>query len=232
MSFPFKIVDLSHTLTPSMPTWNGSCGFNYDIKLDYEGCLTSVKFRVQQLKLHAGIGTHIDAPAHCVPGGISVADLDLNTLIAPCVVIDISDRAHADYILSPADIELFESAHGAIPPECFVIIHTGWERFWDDSKQYRNDMRFPSISKEAAEILMARNIVGVGIDTLSPDLPTSNYPVHQLLLGSGKYIIENIKGANQLPPTGSYTFALPIKVQEGAEAPIRLVGLICKQILL
>lgn len=26
------------------------------------------EFRVQQFKMHAGIRTHMDAPAHCIPG--------------------------------------------------------------------------------------------------------------------------------------------------------------------
>ncbi len=56
------------------------------------------------------------------------------------------------------------------------------------------------------------------------DREEDGFPVHQLLLNSGKYIIENIANCNKLPPTGASIIALPIKVKNGTEAPIRLVG--------
>ena len=64
------------------------------------------------------------------------------------------------------------------------------------------------------------------IDTLSPDLPSSGFPVHKHVLGAGKYIVENIANASKLPPVGSITLAMPIKVAGLTEAPIRLIGLL------
>lgn len=82
------------------------------------------------------------------------------------------------------------------------------------------------MQKEAAHFLLSRKIVGLGIDTLSPDRPDNGYPVHAALLGAGKYIIENIANADSLPSVGSFILALPIKIKEGTEAPIRLIALI------
>lgn len=71
MPFPFTLVDLTHTLAPDIPSWSGTCGFRHEVKLDYADCKEdtpfSVKFRVQQIKMHAGIGTHMDAPAPAFP---------------------------------------------------------------------------------------------------------------------------------------------------------------------
>ena len=69
MKFPYKAVDLTHTISSDAPTWEGDCGFSHDIMLDYASCTTPVKFRVQTINMVAGLGTHIDAPAHCIPGG-------------------------------------------------------------------------------------------------------------------------------------------------------------------
>ncbi len=66
----------------------------------------------------------------------------------------------------------------------------------------------------------------VGIDTLSPDNPKNDFPVHKLILEAGKYIIENVANTNLLPTNGSIICALPIKIKEGTEAPIRLVAMI------
>ncbi len=226
MTFPFSLIDLTHALVPEMPSWNGSCGFSHEIKLDYKDCSTDVKFRVQQIKMHAGIGTHIDAPSHCIPGGKNVEELDLSQLCASCVVLDISHKANEHYSLSVQDIQDFEHRHGSIAPHTFVIVFTGWERFWNLPKLYHNNHKFPSVSQEAAAFLLDRHIAGLGIDTLSPDRPSDGFPVHQLILGAGKYIVENIANAQKLPPKGAYSLALPLKITHGTEAPLRLVGLL------
>jgi kynurenine formamidase len=70
MTFPYKLIDLTHVLDSTIPTWNGGCGFNHDVHIDYADCEAQDKFRVMKVKMHAGIGTHMDAPSHCIPGGI------------------------------------------------------------------------------------------------------------------------------------------------------------------
>ena len=44
--FPYKLIDLTHTLSEKTPSWDGGCGFNHDIKLDYDECNSAIKFRV------------------------------------------------------------------------------------------------------------------------------------------------------------------------------------------
>ena len=226
MKFPYKIIDLTHALTSTIPTWNGSCGFEHHIKRDYKDCDTEVKFRVQQLKMHAGIGTHMDSPAHIIKGGKTIEQLDLNNLIAPCYVIDVSDKANDSFSVSENDIIEFEKKHGSIKKNSFVIIHTGWSQYWEEPSKYHNGHLFPSVDGQAAKLLLKRNIAGLGIDTLSPDRPKDGFPVHQHLLGNDKYIVENIANAQLLPAVGSYTLALPIKASGATEAPIRLIGLL------
>lgn len=227
MNLPFKIFDLTHTFSPTSPSWDGDCGFQHKLKADYcDFPDDNVKFRTQAITINAGVGTHMDAPAHCTPGGKCIADLSLNDLVTACVVIDISHLAHERYSLSQEDIKTFEAQYGNIPQNSFVIVHTGWERFWDKPTKYRNEHVFPSVSKNAAELLLERNIAGLGIDTMSPDRPEEEFIVHQILLGSGKYIVENIANAKHLPATGSYSFALPMKGIDLTEAPIRLLGMI------
>lgn len=185
-----------------------------------------MQFSVQKLSMHAGIGTHLDAPAHCMPLGATVDTLKLENLIAPCVVIDISARAEAEYRLSVEDIEDFEKKYGLIPLGSCILIYTGGDRYWSQPERYRNDHVFPSVSKEAAELLLRRAVVGLGIDTLSPDKPTDDFMVHAILLGAGKYLIENATNLNRLPATGSTLLALPLKTYNTTEAPIRLVALV------
>ncbi|MBS0624852.1 MAG: cyclase family protein [Verrucomicrobia bacterium] len=221
----FKFVELTHLLTPEVPTWNGSCGFCMEVKGDYDKM-----FRVQQIKMHAGVGTHMDAPSHCIPGADSIGDIPLEKLVVPACVIDVSAKAGADYEVSVEDVEEYEKRHGRLPSGSLVIAHTGWGRFWSDREAYRNvdaegQMHFPAFSGEAAEFLLTRDIAGIAIDTLSPDCLDLNYPVHKAILGAGKYIIENIANCSQIPASGSYVIALPLRIEGATEAPVRIVGI-------
>ncbi|MFW2569794.1 cyclase family protein [Legionella sp. 29fVS95] len=229
MNFPYSIIDLTHGLTSDCPSWDKTCGFQYHNVIDYQDCDTGLPFRVQHLIMHAGIGTHIDAPAHCIEGGKSVAELDLNDLLAPAVVIDVSQKINADYKVLVEDVMNFESRYGKIETHSFVIIYTGWDQYWLEPEKYHNNYNYPFLAQEAAELLLEREIVGLGIDTLSPDRPGAGYPVHQLFLGAGKYLIENVANAVKLPAVGSYILALPLKLLQGTEAPLRLVALINKE---
>ena len=222
----FRVVELTHLLSPEVPTWNGSCGFCLEIKKDYDRM-----FRVQQMKMHAGVGTHMDAPSHRIEGGGSIADIALEELIVPACVIDVSKQADADYEISVEDIERYEEEYGKIPPRALVIGYTGWSRFWSDSDAYRNvdskgRMHFPAFSGRAAQFLLEREIAGIAIDTLSPDCLDPEFSVHKAILGAGKYIIENIADCSKVPPRGSYVIALPLRAENATESPVRIVCLI------
>lgn len=226
----FKTVDLTQPLYANAPTWDGSCGYCLTVEKDYDKT-----FRVQHIKMHAGVGTHIDAPSHLIQGGLSITEIPFEQLITPLCIIDVSDRARADYEVSVEDIKQYEETYGIIPQGSLVVANTGWNRFWLDPIKYRNldangRMHFPAFSAKAAEFLLKRSIAGVAIDTLSPDCLDDHFPVHQLILGSGKYIIENIGDCSQVPSAGAYAIALPLRIETGTESPMRILGLISKNL--
>lgn len=220
----YRMIDLTHPLNSNAPSWSGDCGFRHKVIVDYpEAC------RVHWMELNAGAGTHMDAPLHFIPGAKSVADIPIEELIAEVCLIDVSTKAHADYYISAADITEFEKTHGKIKADSFVIGYTGWDRFWHDRNQFRNpdaggQMHFPGFSKESAELLLERKIKGLGIDSLSPDCLDLSFPVHHLFLGAGKYLVENLANCSKLPPIGASILILPIKIEEGTEAPVRALA--------
>lgn len=225
----FKWIDLTHPITEKMPSWEKDCGFQHTTLLNYDECATECQFLVQKIQMPAGIGTHLDAPSHCFPNGQSIKEIPLNSLISPCIIIDVSDVADANYSVDMAAIEKFERDFGKINKSSFVIFYTGWDRFWSSPDKYHNNYQFPSITKHVAECLVSRDIAGIGIDTLSPDRPNSDFPVHNVLLGAGKYIVENIANAREMPSYGGYIFVMPIPIENGSEAPIRLLGMVPNQ---
>lgn len=228
MMFHYKLIDLTHVLHNAIPTWDGECGFYHDLHIDYKDCNGQDKFRVMKMRMHAGIGTHMDAPSHCILNGKCIHDFDVNELCMPCVVIDVSNKSHERYSVSVEDIIVFESRYGLIVKNSCVMIKTGWDKFWNNPEKYRNNHLFPSVSIEAANLLLERGVMALGIDTLSPDRPEDGFNVHRIFLGAGKLLLENVANLDNMPAVGSYVMALPLNVQDGTEAPIRLVGLIDK----
>ena len=75
-------------------------------------------------------------------------------------------------------------------------------------------------------MLLERDIAGLGIDTLSADAGTSDFPVHRAVLEAGKYLVENVANVGELPPVGAKAFVLPIKIKDGTEAAVRLIATI------
>src|ERR1700722_1294447 len=114
-----SFIDLTHPLLPSIPHWGRGCGFKHTIISDYKDCKSSTKFRAQSIEMFAGIGTHIDAPIHCIPNATDIANLALDQLISPCVVIDVSSKANEKYSVKADDIRDFEAQHGTISKNSF-----------------------------------------------------------------------------------------------------------------
>lgn len=212
-----KLIDLTHEISPDIPTWTGGCGFKADIKMDYPEGL-----RVQKLHMHAGIGTHMDAPSHFYEQGQSLSDLDLTKFIVPLVVITKNLKEGEFFELE--DVENFLLENGPLEPGSFVAFCSGWFKKFSDKDAYRAHLRFPGVRKEAVEHLLNEEICGIGIDTLSPDGCDPTHPVHHLLLPKGLYIIENLTQLDQVPSKGSYLIALPLKIKGGTEGPVRAIA--------
>lgn len=219
-----KIIDLTHVLHKDVPNWDGDCGFNINIGVDYKDCKEPDLFRVQKIEMRAGTGTHMDAPAHCIPESNTIDELEMENLVTDLVVIKILE-VDENYKIMPEVIKKFEKEYGEIKKNSFIIFHTGWSKYWEDKKKYRNNLKFPSVHESTAKVLLDRDVAGIGIDTLSPDSENS-FPVHRIILGGGKYIVENIANLDEVPSVGAKILVMPLKIKGGTESPIRLVALI------
>lgn len=219
-----KIVNLSHTLTPNSPTWSGKEAFTETRLYDYQSCTTATKFRVQNFCLDGGTGTHIDAPAHCIPGGRTVDLLEMNELIAPCFVIDATQYATANGLINVTAVQDFEKKHTAQFQNCIVFFMTNWSTRWQNPEEYRNNLEYPALCAKTAAYLIERKVLGIGIDTLGPDRPGDRFPVHEIVLGANRYLIENITNLDQLPPTGATVIVMPLSIAGATEAPTQIIG--------
>ena len=68
-----------------------------------------------------------------------------------------------------------------------------------------------------------RDIAGVGVDTPSLDPgKETQFLAHQILLGAGKWGIENVANMDRLPPSGYTIFNMVFKLYDGSGAPTRV----------
>ncbi len=185
-------------------------------------------------------GTHLDAPAHFAEGRHTTDQVPLSRLIGAAVVVDVSAQTagNPDYLISVADLEAFEAAHGPIPDGAIVLFRTGWGTYWPDPVRYLGTDRrgpdavpllhFPGIDSSAARWLAdERSISAVGIDTPSIDYGQSTtFDTHRILYAENIPGFENVANLDRVPDTGAYVIALPMKIEGGSGGPLRIVALV------
>lgn len=231
-----KLVDLSYSFDEKTVYWPNAEGFRHR-KDAWAVGTGGFWYAAGEFTSAEHGGTHIDSPIHFAEGKQTLDQIPVSKLIAPVVVIDVAAKAAQDhdYRASRSDLEVFEQQHRAIPAGSIVVFRTGWGKFWPDRKQYLGsdvkgdtaNLHFPGIARDAAELLVQRNVAGVGIDTASMDHgPSADFIVHQVLTRANIYGIENIANAEKLPITGATLIALPMKIAEGTGGPARVVALL------
>lgn len=183
-------------------------------------------------------GTHLDAPIHFYEGGQTVDEIEIDQLTGYAVVIDVTEPVaeNRDYQIQSSDITAWEEEHGVIPDGSIILFKTGMASYWPDAETYLGtanrgeealaELSFPGIHPNAAQwIADNRNVKAVGLDTASLDYGQSElYETHQILFEHGIVGFENVANLDQLPTTGAYVIALPMKIKEGSGGPLRIVA--------
>ena len=192
------------------------------------------------LEIGEHTGTHFDAPIHWISGrdGKDVASVEPSRLVGPAVVIDKSAECAEDpgYLLTVADLEAWEDAHGAIQPGSWVLFRSGWDARAQDAEAFLNvgpeGPVTPGPDVEAARWLGSeRGITGFGVETVGIDAGAAGgfdpgFPVHQYLLGSDRYGLTQLANLGELPPTGAVVIVSPLKLVGGTGSPVRVLALV------
>ena len=233
------VVALSHPYDESTVYWPTADGF--ELEVDFAGMTdngfyyTANTFRTAE---HGG--THIDAPIHFAEGRNTVDEIPLEQLMGEAVMIDVSDRCadNPDYLVTVADIEVWETEHGRVPEESILLLRTGYEEHWPDRVRYLGTdergeeavakLHFPGLDPEAASWLVAnRSSSAIGLDTASIDYGQStHFESHQVLFAADIPAFENLTNLHHLPATGFVIIALPIKIAGGSGGPLRIAAII------
>ena len=232
-------IDLTHDFSSETVYWPTADSFK--LEEVYKG-VTEKGFYYSANNFSAAEhgGTHIDAPVHFAEGKLSVDLIPLSDLIAPGVVVDISDKTmkNRDYQVSRSDLKDWETQYGTIPDGVILLLNTGYAEFWSDREKYMgtaergaeavSELHFPGLDPKAAQWLVnERNIKAIGLDTPSIDFGQSVlFESHQILFNKNIPAFENVANINKLPATGSFVMALPMKINGGSGGPLRIVAFV------
>ena len=237
----WRTIDLSHSYGADTLYWpTDTRGFDLETLAEGE-TEAGYFYAAKQFATAEHGGTHLDAPVHFAEGGDDVASIALDRLILPGIVVDVSEQAatDADYLVTAEDIGAWEEQHGPVPAGAAVLVRTGWPERWPDALAYLGDdtpgdagnLHFPGIGEEAARLLIEERGIGLlGIDTASVDYGQStDFIVHQIGGAAGVPNLENVADLSELPETGFLLVALPMKIEGGTGAPVRIVALVPPQ---
>lgn len=235
-----RIVDLSHTYSDETVYWVTAKEFRLDTV--FEGQTEKgYYYSAYNFSTAEHGGTHIDAPIHFAEKGQTVNEIPLEKLIGPAIKIDVSANAfnNPDYLITVDDLKAWETKEKTtIPNESIVLLQTGFSKYYPNKVKYMGTdergeiavkkLHFPGLSPEAATWLVTqRAINAIGIDTPSIDYGQSEYfKSHVILLSKDIPAFENLTNLEQLPSRGFEVIALPMKIQGGSGAPLRIVAII------
>ncbi len=233
-----RLVDLTHSFDEKTIYWpNAPSNFQLH-RLSFGKTEAGFFYAANSFCTPEHGGTHLDAPIHFAEGRRTLDQIPVEQLIGPAVVVDVSAKASAnpDYRLTLEDLTAWEARHGPIPEGAIVLLRTGWGQRWPDRKRYLGDdkpgdasnLHFPSYGEEAARHLVERRKAGaLGVDTASIDYgPSKDFIVHQIANGANVPGLENVANLGELPETGAWVIALPMKIAGGSGGPVRIVAVV------
>ncbi|HZU07967.1 MAG TPA: cyclase family protein [Chloroflexota bacterium] len=218
-SFPLvgaTIVDLTLTFSPAItPVPGHPCA---EIIPLHEHATHGRSNSIVRFSIHTG--THIDAPYHFFPDGATIDRVPLDQLVRPAVLCDLRPYAAPRRAFTQADLEAGGLAPGTLAGR-IPVLFSGWSAAHSCAPDFYTAN--PYLDPAAARWLVAEGIAALGLD-FAVD-PAEPYPCHQVLLGAGIPLIENLIGLDQLERREFTLVALPMKIGGGNGGPARVAAL-------
>ena len=218
-----RLVELSHVIKAGMITYPGLPGPEITPYLTRETSRErygpGTEFAIDRLTLVGNTGTYLDAPYHRYADGADLSAIPLDrTADLPAVVVRVTDMRHPGIDVGTlAALDVRGKA---------VLLHTGDDaRF--GSPDYGDGAHF--LTRAGAAWLAGNNAALVGIDAINiDDTADGERPAHTILLAAGIPVVEHLTGLGQLPPTGAWFTAAPLRIEGFGTVPVRAFARIAR----
>jgi kynurenine formamidase len=204
-----KYVDLTHTITPSIPVWSGFGPSTFAATLNpatgqpytyaHDG-FEATRYELQTDQL----GTQLDPPAHWAPEWAAIDELPATFAVRPLVVISIvrQVKKNFNYALTVADVKKWERRYGRIPAGSVVMVRSDWSKRWPDPALSKLT-EFPGVKLDTLKFLHhKRHILFHGHEPLDSD-STPTLEGEAWLMHHGYAQAEGVDNLEQVPPKGA-----------------------------
>ena len=203
-----KYIDLTHTLTPSIPVWKGFGPSTFGPALNPKDGkpyrYAQDGFEATRYNLSTDqFGTQLDPPAHWAPEYPAIDELPATYAVRPLVVISIVEQVakNPGYSLQVSDIKRWEARHGKIPAGSVVMVRSDWSKEWPDPALATREV-FPGVSLASLKFLHEqRHILFHGHEPLDTDM-TPTLEGEHWLMHHGYTQAEGVANLDKVQETG------------------------------
>jgi arylformamidase len=201
-----KLYDITPPITPNLAVWPGDTPPSRELLLDIN---RGDNITLSTLRSTVHLGAHADGPNHYGKAAPAIHERSLEYYLGPCQVIRVSvplaTRIMPDQVKTEIAAPRILFATGTCP----------------DPTNWNED--FAALSAQLIDMLAAKGVITVGIDTPSVDLFSSkDLPSHHAILSHDMAILEGLVLKDV--PDGPYELiALPLPLVSFDASPVRAI---------
>lgn len=188
-----RLIDLSFTIEEGMPVYPGDA----PVSIRRPDEQTGSEWLTHTITMSSHCGTHIEAPAHSVPGGKMLHEYPLDNFSGPATTIAREDIGRTN-IETP-----------------ILIIYSGYDQWWGHEKYFSP----PYLTLEQAEWIGNQGIKVLGTDVIS----VGDIAIHRAIQERDILIVESMCNIKQILYQHSELFFFPLKLAAEA-SPVRAVA--------
>ena len=211
------IVDLSHPLSTETPPFPGDGPVTIEVMDAIRGAPNDGRRHCNSSRLNTSMhcGTHMDAPFHFFNDGKTIDRVALGVCVGPAALV-FHAAWTANASIEPAHLE---PQRALVQESRRMVMNSGWSRRFGQAGYFTDH---PVISRACAQWLVDLGVVLVGVDFPSVDRPP--HPAHDVLLGNGLVIVENLTNLDEIRSPIFEFCAFPLAVVGRDGSPVRAVG--------
>jgi len=210
-----RIVDLTRTIEPTGPDAPRKFVIHkHDALQEIPGKVRPEGewYIMSDVELMDHVGTHIEVPLHCLQEGADLAQVPVEQLVGPAVILDLTG-AEAEGGVTLEQVRAAAEAAGGIQAGDIVFGRMGATQYF---------------STAALQWIVDQGCKLMGVDSggveLSHDTTHANVN-HLLLFRAGIPLIENLAHLDQLTQSRVLAYALPVPVVGLDAFPLRVIAI-------
>jgi arylformamidase len=207
-----RVVDLTHTLYPGREQYVLDIG-RHNERQGGEGDIMS------HVYFWSHVGTHVEAPLHYLAKGSDTANIPLEKMMGPAVVLDFRAK-QVNEAITLEDVK----AAGDIQVGDRVMTMTGRHTQYRTPQSHQR----PFLTEEAVRWLVEdRKMSCLGTDSSGYEVRgVTHHPDHLLITGAEIPVLECLNNLVELKSKRFFLIALPVPVVGLDAVPVRAVGIV------